>query len=216
MFEASNTNVNFEHRDLVISIPALALEGFLYRELISIVRENSELNVSLVSDALEMQKAADLLVWLQEPHGANELQGRLVQTRRFSTLRFSPYIAQRLLRGRMAPVSLDDMNHFMATQYEGYERFVCFGEWNDHIRQRRQSTIHVDSPQAQWQMIRWANCIGLLPDKFASLNHGVKRLPVLLEQKLELDVWVGIRAQSTNLLAARMIAKRIVRAFRDY
>lgn len=214
--EHSTTAIYGEQSDLVLSIPTLVLEGFLYRELISILRENSGLKVSLVNDAPEMQKTADVVIWLQEPLAGNELSRTLTQARQLSTLSFSPYVAERMTRGRTAPSSLDDMDHSMTVQYEGYEQFVCFGEWNEHIAQRKHSAIHVDSPQAQWQMIRWANCIGLLPDKSVYLNNGVRRLPAFLDTALELDVWSGLNTRSAHIPGARMIAKRIFRAFRSH
>ncbi|SDS19596.1 DNA-binding transcriptional regulator, LysR family [Halopseudomonas litoralis] len=213
--ENATTAMYGEQSDLVLSIPTLVLEGFLYRELISILRENSGLKVSLVDDAPEMQETADLVIWLQEPRDGNELRRKLTQPRQLSTLSFSPYVTERMTRGRAVPAGLEDMEHFMTVQYDGYESFSCFGEWNDFIAQRRHSAIHVDSPQAQWQMIRWANCIGLLPDKSAYLNSGVRRLPAFLDTALELDVWSGLNTRSAHIPDARMIAKRVSRVFRS-
>ncbi|PBK03622.1 hypothetical protein CNQ84_13675 [Pseudomonas abyssi] len=202
------------HNELTLSIPTMVLEGFLFRELISVIRENAGLKVSLVNDAPELQQSADLVVWLQDPYASNELRSQLTASRSLSTLGFSPYITERRIRGRMMPVSLADLDDYMVVQYQGYERFPSFAQWNDCVIQRQHGTIHVDTPDAQWRMIRWANGVGLLPDKAVYLDAGVRRLPILLDNKLALEVWVGRSKRSANDPDARMIAERITRVLK--
>ncbi len=209
----SAADIYGEHSDLVLSLPKLVLESFLYREVISVLRENSGLKITLVDDTPELQKNADLVVWMQEPRRYSELSSQLVQPRCLSTQSFSLYVTERLIRGRMVPESLDDLDHYMAAQYQGYEHFANFAQWNDFIAQRRHGSVHVNSPDVQWQMVRWANCVGLLPDNAVYLDKGVRRLPEVLGSALELDIWVGLNEQAANTQAANMIAERITRAF---
>lgn len=51
---------------MVLSIPKLVLDSFLYRDVISLMRENSGLNVTLVDGTAELQRSADLVAWMQE------------------------------------------------------------------------------------------------------------------------------------------------------
>lgn len=200
--------------DLVLSIPTILLEGFLYRELISALRKHSGVKVSLTDDEPESQQGADVVVWLQEPSRYNNIHRKLTKTRHLSTLSFSLYTKEHRLRGREAPEKLSDLDHYMTVQYSGYEQYACFSQWNNYIAQRSHSSIYTESPQAQWHMVRWASCVGLLPDAATYLDSGVTLLPPLLDMRMELEVWIGLSAQSMNDREANIIAERLSRAFK--
>lgn len=207
------TELYGEQSDLVISIPTILLEGFLYRDLIFALRAHSGARISLTDDESDCQRSADVVVWLEEPGTYNALHRTLTKTKHLTTVNFSLYVKERRLRGRETPEVLSDLDEYMTAQYAGYERFACFSQWNDYVTQRKCNSIYTETPQALWHMIRWVGCVGLLPDSATYLKNGVKQLPRLLDKNMELEVWIGLSKQSGNDPEVRMLLTSLTRAF---